>query len=234
MTKDIKAYCKRKWPEEACGVVVDGQFIPCDNIAQNKVLNFEIDAEVFILHDVEAVVHSHPDDEPFLSPHDRHSQVASGLPWLLVTQGKLKKFPYMPLLRGREFLYGVYDCGTLIADAFALCGISIRYFKRDAINTDEQQNKLADSLPKCGFETVNGLANLQAGDVLLTSHGKNGNHLMLYLGNEQVIHHVYNRLSCVEFFGQKMQARVCSVWRHKKWQLGMIEAIHNDLKAYEI
>lgn len=234
MTMNIKAYCKTKWPEEACGVMVGDAFLPCDNLASDPQNTFELSPDVFIRHEVQAVVHSHPEDEPFLSPHDRKSQVATGLPWWLVTQGKIKRFPCVPLLRGRTFDYGVHDCGTLVEDAFALCGIKMRRFRRGDLDGDEAINKLEVSLPKCGFERLGADDALQAGDVLMASAGRNGNHLMFYLGDEQVLHHVYDRLSRIEMYGQKMQVRTHSIWRHKKWRPEMIEAIQNDLKAYDL
>lgn len=79
-------HATRVAPAEACGVVVDGSFWPCHNIAESPDLDFAInpvDMAVAMLSGVvTAVLHSHPmGGEP--SAVDRRVCKQSGLPWLV-------------------------------------------------------------------------------------------------------------------------------------------------------
>ncbi|MPW86907.1 phage tail protein, partial [Moraxella catarrhalis] len=47
LTKTIKeaihAHAKICYPAECCGLIIDGQYYPCDNVAVNPTEHFEID-----------------------------------------------------------------------------------------------------------------------------------------------------------------------------------------------
>lgn len=50
--------------------------------------------------EVTAVFHSHPMNSPVLSGSDRKCQVASGLPWVLACNGKIRTFRPLDYLLG--------------------------------------------------------------------------------------------------------------------------------------
>lgn len=224
--KEILEYCQGE--EEKGGIVIGGEFIPLKNIAKDKVNNFEFKLDNYNFERIEAIVHNHIGDHPYLSSFDRIAQIETGLPWWIVANGKIHQYKCIDLLRGRDFEYGKYDCGTLIEDAYAVCGINLRHYKRKTMEADEANSVIIERLPKLGFSKV---SSAQPGDVIATSMGGNPNHLALVLDDERILHHVAGQYSRVVAYGSVMKKRTHSIWRHKKWQPRMIEAINYDLKA---
>lgn len=219
---------------EICGFLLarkDGMvYRPCENTAADPRQTFEIAPEVWLRYGdaVRAVVHSHPDGEPFLSGADRQAQVATALPWVLVVSGSLNIYRPVPHLRGREFIYGKSDCYGLIADAYHLAGIELMAVERGEMDADAEKNLFETLAPEAGFARVP-LDDLRAGDVVLTAHGGNANHAMLYLGGGEILHHAYGQLSRREPYSDYWQQRTASVWRHRHWREGCITAVNNDL-----
>lgn len=221
---------------EICGFVVQlpfsQEFVLCDNIAENPTQTFEISADDFIRANemgfVLAVVHSHPNGEPFLSGADRQAQVVSGLPWILANSGSLKLFRPVSYLRGREFIYDKSDCCRLIQDAYHLCGLDLADCPRLGLDEDiAMQTLLNYFYNNYEFRQVK---DLQAGDIILTQSGQSTpEHALLYLDNGEILHHAHNHLSRIDFYSDYWQKRTHSVWRHEKWQPEMMTAIFADL-----
>lgn len=234
--QEILAHAAATAPHECCGLVLrvgsKQVYQPCSNVAADPTAHFEIAADDWIQAEetgtVVAVVHSHPQGERFLSGADRQVQVQQGLPWLLVVDDGIRAFRPCPHLRGRVFDYGVNDCFTLIRDAYHLAGIEFRDHPRTDIDADAAADSFVRYLPDGGFKQVSN-DNLQVGDVVLTAMGGHANHAMLYLGNQEVLHHAYEQLSRRERYGAFWQDHTHSVWRHQEWQPEMLAAIEADL-----
>ena len=81
---DAERHALEHAPREACGVVVDGRYWPCRNIAENPEQDFVIDprdyAVAALYGTVEAIVHSHPMGGA-ASSVDKHSCSGTKLPW---------------------------------------------------------------------------------------------------------------------------------------------------------
>lgn len=223
-------------PQEMCGAIADihdkgRRFFAIDNIAENPEETFEINPKGWQAlaadGEIVAVVHSHPNGEPFLSGADRQMQIQTGLPWVLAVGGRLKQFRCCPHLRGRVFEYGKADCGALIRDAFMLMGIDLPDHKRGDIDDDAEHEYLRKHFERVGFVRVSD--GLRGGDVILTSYGGHANHAALYLGDGQILHHAYNQLSRREPFNQWWSERVHSVWRYPGFEPEMLQAVENDL-----
>ena len=225
---------RKAMPNEMCGAIMKFssgyEFWELENIAKDPAKTFEIHWDFYDAADdlVQAIVHSHPNGEPFLSGADRQSQVATDLPWVLAVNGQLKWFKPIPHLRGREFVYGDADCCRLIQDAYHLCGLDLPDCLRIDIDVDIKQQMLLRYFEQSDvFECVH---DLRAGDVILTQSGSNTpEHAMLYLGYGEMLHHAHKHLSRREPYHQYWQKCTHSVWRHKKWQPEMMAAIFNDL-----
>ena len=223
-------------PREMCGFVVQtesGQmFFPCVNAVPNPNEHFAVLPEDWLAAEalgvIEAIVHSHPENQPFLSPADRLSQVHTGLPWLLYTQGRLKTFRCCPHLRGRVFEYGEYDCGALVRDAYMLAGIDLPDHARTDLDVDAVSGSLIAHTQACGFVRVSD-GSMLAGDVFLTATSGGADHAALYLGNGEMLHHAYNQLSRREPYNAFWRDFTHSVWRHPQWEPAMMQAIENDL-----
>lgn len=222
--------------EEVCGVVIRTQdfrtrFLPMENVSENSKETFEISQKDWRVAEsrgeIVAVVHSHPNGEPFLSGADRQMQIQTGLPWILAVGGRLKQFRCCPHLRGRVFEYGKADCGALIRDAFMLMGVDLPDHERGDIDDDAEHEYLRKHFEHVGFVRVSD--GLRGGDVILTSYGGHANHVALYLGDGQILHHAYNQLSRREPFNQWWSERVHSVWRYPGFEPDMLQAVENDL-----
>lgn len=224
-------------PNESCGLLLKKngryRFLPCINRAADPMQTFEIAAADFQAaeqqgSEVVAVVHSHPQGEPFLSGADRQMQLALGLPWLLAAGGRVMRFLPVPHLRGRVFRYGRSDCYTLVRDAYHLCGIDLADIARGSdMDADARDNLFVKNAETVGFYRVE---QAQPGDVVLTALGGPANHALLYLGNGQMLHHAYGQLSRREPYGGYWQEHTHSIWRHRLWQPEMLAAVENDLQ----
>ena len=81
---DAERHALEEAPREACGVVIDGRYWRCRNIAddpeQDFVMNPTDYAKAALSGRVEAVVHSHPMGGP-ASETDRRSCTGTRIPW---------------------------------------------------------------------------------------------------------------------------------------------------------
>ena len=131
---DARAHALADYPREACGLIVDGLYVPCTNIAAEPLANFKI-AGVEILartkgKRLEAIVHSHPTANAAPSENDMRAQLGAALPFVIVpTNGETCGTTVMwgdgvaiPDLVGREFMHGVTDCYSSVRDFFRLPG----------------------------------------------------------------------------------------------------------------
>lgn len=81
---EAEAHAAEQFPKEACGLVVDGDYWRCRNIADNPEQDFVISpvdwARAMLSGTIEAVVHSHPDGGP-ASEADMRACTGTKLPW---------------------------------------------------------------------------------------------------------------------------------------------------------
>lgn len=88
---DAQAHALKEYPDEACGIVVAGQYIPIINISPTPQDSFELPAWTLLFYQVQAVIHSHcgPHHPKEPSPADYANQRQLNLPYGLVwTDGK--------------------------------------------------------------------------------------------------------------------------------------------------
>ncbi|EDS5484456.1 phage tail protein [Salmonella enterica] len=236
---DILAHAQRCAPAESCGYVVktafDTIYLPCKNTSPEPAMYFRMSPEDYIratfLGEVIALVHSHPDGEPYLSCIDRTLQMQTALPWWLVCDGQLHKFRCVPPLTGRRFEHGVTDCYTLFRDAYHLAGINLPDFLREDDWWAAGKNLYLDNLEANGFYPVRA-DKTQPGDVLICCFGSStANHAAIYCGNGELLHHVPEQLSKRERYTDKWLRRTHSIWRHRQWQPSAFTGICNDLES---
>ena len=81
---DAEQHAARCAPKESCGLVVNGKYWPCRNIADDPASDFVIDprdyAVAAMYGSVEAIVHSHPKGGP-ASKTDKLSCTGTKVPW---------------------------------------------------------------------------------------------------------------------------------------------------------
>ena len=141
LTKSVKAaiitHAQEEYPREACGVIVNGEYVPCTNISPDNA-QFEIDPMNIVgaskEGEIKAYVHSHPDGSCQPSMPDRVQMNLHGLPWIITngTDVELHKPDgYKAPLLGREYYHGIMDCYTLIQDYYQReLGITLNNYER--------------------------------------------------------------------------------------------------------
>ena len=81
---DAEQHATISAPNESCGVVVDGRYWPCRNVADDPCADFAIDPRDYVVAamfgPVEAIVHSHPKGGS-ASEADKRACTGTGLPW---------------------------------------------------------------------------------------------------------------------------------------------------------
>ena len=81
---DAICHTKHEYPKESVGLIVDGKYVPCRNIADDPENTFVISpvdyARAMLSGTIEAVVHSHPQGTP-VSEHDRKACKQTKIPW---------------------------------------------------------------------------------------------------------------------------------------------------------
>lgn len=241
LTKTIKAainaHAKECYPRESCGVIVNGEYIPCTNISPDDA-QFEIDVIDLVGAEkegkIQAYVHSHPDGTTAPSQPDRVQMNLHGLPWVITNGSEMaihEPDGYQAPLLGREYHHGLLDCYSLGQDYYQReLGITLNDYKRD----DEWwENKDHDPLylenfKKEGFVEVD---TIQRHDTILCRLGRTAhiNHALIFIGdgrlksertddvvgNDLVLHHPYGRESLREIFGEQWQRRAAMIVRHK-------------------
>lgn len=209
-------HAQTEYPKESCGlvVVVHGkeQYVPCVNVSDKPQDFFEIsDAshmEASRLGTIIRMVHSHPDASANPSQGDLVGCEESHLPWTIlgVPSGAVKHIEptgYKAPLVGREYVWGVLDCWTLVRDWFKEArSIELPPFDSGEIGWwDKGQDLYRDHYAEAGFYEIQE-KDLQHGDCILFAYKSPvPNHAAVYLGNQTMLHHLTNRLSCREVFG---------------------------------
>ena len=237
--KEFRLHAEQEYPRECCGLlaVVKGRekYFPCVNSAEGTehfIISEDQYSYVDDLGEIIAVLHSHPDVAPTPSQADRVSCEATGLVWHIVGVEMVSGVPtsnsivtiapegYKAPLIGREFYHGVLDCYTLIRDWYKEeRSIELPDFiRRDEWWADGHSDLYTEGFPKAGFISMGQSAELQVGDVILMqvrSKNEVPNHAGIYIGNSQILHHMYGRLSSRDIYGGFWRELTRDILRYK-------------------
>ncbi|HAF44712.1 MAG TPA: peptidase P60 [Gallionellaceae bacterium] len=225
----ILAHAQAESPRECCGVIVnvgrDRGYVACRNLADDPRQHFQIHHEDFARAEdqgeIIAIVHSHPFANVQPSEADKVACEDSGLPWVIVNPqteafGIFEPSGYEAQLIGRQFVYGVLDCYTLVLDYYRReLGIMLPYYVRDDSWGwwERGQNLYADRFAEAGFVAVH---TPQPGDVILMQVQSDvANHAAVYLGDNVILHHLVKQLSRRDMYGGYWQKHTLHILRHR-------------------
>lgn len=223
----IVAHAERELPREACGVVVIHKgralYWPAANLAVGSdqfVLDPRDYAAAAAHGDIVGIVHSHPYLPPEPSQADRVACEASNLPWHIVSipTGVWNTFyptGYVAPLVGREWSHGVLDCYAIIRDWYRQKrAIVLPDFPRHDEWWQRGENLYLENFSRAGFAPIEA-TELAPGDVILMQIASPvPNHGAVFLGDNLILHHVQNRLSCRDVYGGMWRKHSTHFLRH--------------------
>lgn len=218
-----KAYAMEKYPEEACGFILeDGSFKPVANIHEDPINYFRISDEEFVLAgEVKGFLHSHTprEDKDAIknvmvrehpSEADMETQMAMQVPWgiSIASDGATSdpvwwgdSLPIRPLV-GRPFIWGINDCYSLVRDWHRLQGLMMPDYPREIGFWQNTKDHPAvamyeDLFESAGFKRViRADGNPLPGDCFITKmYSTVRNHAGVYIGNGLILHHTMEGLS---------------------------------------
>ena len=229
LQQQILEHARAEFPREACGLVavVKGRrrYFPCRNIAETPDEHFILDptnyAETEDKGEIVAVIHSHPTTNHNPSQADRVACEKSGLPWHIINPQTEQwgycepagfELPYV----GREFSFGVVDCYSLCRDWYGReFGLKLSDYDRRDKFWLRGENLYLDNFASEGFREIP-LEELQYGDMILMQlESPLPNHAAIYLGDQQILHHVQGRLSSRDIYGGYYWKSTAKALRHE-------------------
>ena len=229
LQQQILEHARAEFPREACGLVavVKGRrrYFPCRNIAETPDEHFILDptnyAETEDKGEIVAVIHSHPTTNHNPSQADRVACEKSGLPWHIINPQTEQwgycepagfELPYV----GREFSFGVVDCYSLCRDWYGReFGLKLSDYDRRDKFWLRGENLYLDNFASEGFREIP-LEELQYGDMILMQlESPLPNHAAIYLGDQQILHHVQGRLSSRDIYGGYYWKSTAKAIRHE-------------------
>ena len=213
---------------EACGlvVIIKGRmrYWPCKNLATDQDFFFldpEDWAEAEDTGEIAAVFHSHPHCDCAPSQADRVACEKSGVPWYIYSPhnegwATLKPEGYKAPLIGRQWVWGVTDCWSLVRDWYAEeFGIELRDWPRPAaMQTFTEDPQFDRCWEETGFVEVP-MEEIQHGDAILMSIENHGlNHVGVYADHQMLLHHLRGRLSSRDIYGGYYLKSTGRILRH--------------------
>ena len=225
--EDVKQYVYENADIEACGLLSlergRVKWNPCKNKAENPKHDFIIDPldykAIADKGDVVGVVHSHPGESPQPSELDRAACDKLGIPWYIFGENdewiKLEPSENTYDLLGRPFVYGIYDCFTILKDYYETHGINIYPYDYEWEFWEKGKNLYLDNFKSEGFTEVTD-GSLQPNDVILMAlNSEITNHAGIYVGRGKMLHHAPNRLSCRDTYAGMWKQITRMVVRHQ-------------------
>lgn len=231
----FKKHVLREYPKEACGVLVNGRFEPCQNTHFNPLESFRISAVELALwqgkgQHLDAILHSHPfnrnnppkHDPIWPTTRDMVEWLKDVVPWGIVsTEGENVSDPVWlddanpePLV-GRQFIHGINDCYSVIRDYYREQGITLPNYARGMDWWDRGLDLYTENFRHAGFEVVP-REDIQLGDLLLMQvRATVVNHAAVVTGNNEILHHLFHRLSGYDRL-DRWERAVVNVIRYRK------------------
>lgn len=219
-------------PNEVCGLVRGGEYIPCTNIAADPEGHFEIPgkdlAMAYKAGDLQGVIHSHPGGPWMPSAADMASQIETNVPWAILIPGDdgLAELACHwgsarpPLYDGekhiqRDFLSGVSDCYSTCQDyAAEFLDVQLPDYPRDWewwTTPATPGGMYLDNLQAQGFEVVSTdpfeYAKIAKPHdaYLMAIRSKVPNHAGFYKGGGILLEHMHGSLSHEEPIARKLK-----------------------------
>lgn len=121
-------------------------------------------------------------------------------------------------LVNREFDWGEKDCFEIVRDLYRKeFGIEIKNYARPSDWKADSYNLILSAYQREGFMKIGNwqVSDLRPGDIMAMAIGEgNPNHLAVYIGNNEIVHHLYGNLSTVAPLARHWIYATCFLLRH--------------------
>lgn len=242
-----------EYPNE-CGAVLvrfgkQVKLLPVDNIGKPSHLDLIVSQEqidkLSAGGELVGFVHSHTNGNPEPSPVDKISCEKMGVPWHIFclplhTWTTYEPSGFVPPLVGREWVWGVMDCWSLVRDAYRQFGIFLNDYERGPLYYYEGESKRRFIWHKdgwdmfvenCQAEGFTEVRDIQPYDWLLMKYRcTNINHGAILLPGGDILHHMLGARSKVEPWDSNYRKNTCMILRHN--QLSQELALTKTLQLY--
>lgn len=229
--EDIKKHLYTEYPKEGCGIIYgDGENIhwaPIKNVS-NDLEEFLLDKKEYLWYyeryKILSVVHSHPNLPATPSTFDINNCNASQLNYYIFSLPSEEEYILEPVkhntkeLLARPYYFGLYDCFETMRDYYRSINLTL---KPRELYENNWWNKGYDyfseeNLLTHGFTKTDKLEK----DCLITFRldikVKQATHCGVYVGEEQFIHHQYNKLSAIEPLTGAWKRIMVGIYKHEK------------------
>lgn len=209
----FSADCVARYPEEACGVIVHGRYIPIKNVAEDKEHGFSLDKtellQALLKGPIQAILHSHPFNPRAAQEYppewpsvlDQETWLKGSIPWGIVAcEGEniteqhrmvwLNEGYISPLL-GRTYTWAQHDCFSIVRDWYRLNReLTLPNLARDFNFWKKGSDFIEDNFRQMGFQEIS-RANATVGDALLIKlpNSKVISHCAVITGTNEILHH---------------------------------------------
>lgn len=243
-----RAHARAEFPKESCGFIrsrgpgQQNEYVACQNDHKSPLTHFLIDDARYdaALADasVVAVAHSHPYGPACPSQADMEQQIATDLPWVIITLNEDVigqtvfwggNLPVAPVI-SRPFIHGILDCYSLLRDTFRLgrdelalqgvhwplAPVALPEVPRNWDWWKTEDDLYVTNLEPFGFRRIT-REEAQAGDIFLCSLGaldanphRRINHAGVLLEYDQILHQLPHMISARSPAGR--WARHADIW----------------------
>lgn len=227
---EIMRHAQDVYPAECCGVITQKSRVQryhrIDNIHDEPEKHFAMEpiqyAEATDSGELIAVVHSHTGDGATTLPsaHDTCMCDEMGVTWVIVSlpEGDMRMVePAKRPLIGRPWALGSYDCWGLIMAWHKEQGVILNDFRKpyEWWKPEHGENLYQENYLKEGFVPTG--KEPQPGDMIIMQlQAPVWNHAGIYVGDNQILHHAFGKLSRTDLYYGWYQEHTVMVCRHKE------------------
>ncbi|UXM05301.1 tail tip assembly protein K [Salmonella phage F115] len=227
---EIMRHANDVYPNECCGLVTQKSRVQkyhrIDNVSKEPEKHFEMDATQYAeieADDAEiiAIVHSHTGEGATTIPsaHDLCMCDETGVTWVIVSipEGDMRFIePQSRPLIGRPWSLGAYDCWGLVMAWHKEQGVILNDFRKpyEWWKPEYGENLYQDNYLKEGFVET-GEPPKRGDMIIMQLQAPVWNHSGIYLGNNQLLHHAFGKLSRVDLYSGWYQEHTTMICRHK-------------------
>jgi cell wall-associated NlpC family hydrolase len=119
-------------------------------------------------------------------------------------------------LTGRQWNWSKSDCWTLVRDWYVIHGLILPDWDRPSVEEFENNPMFDDCWKIAGFFELPANAPLITGDALLLNiNDTKPNHVAVFVGGGEILHHLRDHLSRRELYGRWLQRCTSRRLRHR-------------------